>query len=294
MSDPKPPDIDQASIDLLEKSIQDNSPEFLKELESISEIGSENLNLELVDIDLIMAQQKAKSVKARAKRLMSTISQLSIKIFYFVKASLLVFLKEKLPYYLKVVAKYIKAGAAHAGDFVKKVKTFSKVQKIAFAFVLVGTGVLFFVLFKLATVGLIKGDDPLFVHTMERLSEKKYVYDPEQTENFYNSSRVSQNIVSLRRIVVNLQKSKNSGPNPMGAFEFFIQGNSSDVMVEISDREAELIDLFQIEMREFSYDELDTIEGKRSLTDKLIHAMNTTLTKGKIMQIYYKNFVLKK
>lgn len=294
MSESKLNDKDQASIELLEKSIQDNSPEFLKELESISEIGNENLDLELVDLDLVIAQQKANSLKARARRFLIKLNQLSLKIFHFVKSLLLTFLKEKVPYYLKAVMSGLKSGLGKLGHSVSKIKDLSKIQKIALVIIMLGTVALIFLLFKLFTVGLIRPDEKLFIHSLEELSGHKYVYKQDEVEDFYNSSRVSQNIMSLRRIVVNIQKSKNSGPNPMGAFEFFIQGNSSDVMVEISDREAELIDLFQNEIREFSYDELDTVEGKRSMTDKLIHAMNATLTKGKITQIYFKNFVLKK
>ncbi len=294
MTESKQNDTDQASLDLLEKSIQDNSPEFLKELETISEIGSESLDLELVDIDLIMAQQKARSFKARAQRFATSLSQLALKISYFVKASTLSFIKEKLPHYLKAIAAGLKAGLGHVGHSIGKIKKFSRVQKIAMVVVIAGCCGLAMVLFKVFTVGLIREDEKLFVHSMEELSEHKYIFEPNEGEPFYNSPRVSQNIMSLRRIVVNVQKSKNSGPNPMGAFEFFLQGNSSDVMVEISDREAELLDLFQNEIRDFSYDELDTVEGKRRMMEKLSRAMNGALTKGKITQIYFKNFVLKK
>lgn len=293
MSEQKPVDPDQSSIDLLEKSIQDNSPDFLKELESISEIGSE-MDIELVDIDKIMEQQKANSLKARALRLYGHLSQLSVKIFYFVKARLLTFLKETLPHIIKVVVAGLKSGVESLVKTLGKIKTLDKIQKIALVVILIGTGALVFVLFKLTTTGLIKDDEKLFIRTMEDLSTQKFYYEADQVEDFYNSPRVSQNIMSLRRMVVNVQKSKNSGPNPMGAFEFFIQGNSSDVMVEINDREAELLDVFQAHIREFSYDELDTTEGKRRMLDKLMRAVNEDLTKGKVTQIYFKNFVLKK
>lgn len=294
MSDVKSDDKDQASIDLLEKSIQDNSPEFLKELEAISEIGNENIDIELVDIDLIMEQQKANSLKARAKRLWSHLNQLAIKIFYFVKATLITFAKETAPHYLKKFAAALKSVGQSLGAVLAQIKTFSKVQKLIMVVIVFGTIGLGFVLFKVVTSGLIKDDEKLFVHTMEELSEQKVIYSADALEDFYNSPRVNQNIMTLRRIVVNIQRSKNSGSNPMGAFEFFLQGNSSDVMVEITDREAELLDKIQGQIRTFSYDELDTIEGKRRMLEKLVRDLNEDLTKGKITQIYFKNFVLKK
>ncbi len=285
---------EKASADLLEKAIQDNSPEFLKDLEAISEIGNENLDIELVDIDLIMEQQKANSLKARAKRLLSHLNQLAIKIFYFVKATLITFAKEKAPYLLKKVAAVLKSVAQSLGGQLAQIKTFSKIQKAILVVIIFGVVGLGYILFKVATSGLIKDDEKLFVHTMEELSEQKFIYSADDVEDFYNSPRVSPNIMSLRRIIVNLQKSKNSGPNPMGAFEFFLQGNSSDVMVEITDREAELLDRIQGQIRSFSYDELDTVEGKRRMLEKMVRDLNEDLTKGKITQIYFKNFVLKK
>lgn len=294
MTDTKSDDNDKVSINLLEKAIQDNSPEFLKDLEAISEIGSENLVIELVDIDRIIEQQKAKSLKARTRRLLRDLNQLAIKTFYFVNATLSTFVKETGPYYFKRMTTSLKSLAQSLGARVARIKTFSKVQKFIMVIIIFGAVALGFVLFKLLTGGLIRDDEKLFVHTMEELAEQKFIYAAEDVEDFYNSPRVNQNITSLRRIVVNLQRSKNSGPNPMGAFEFFLQGNSSDVMVEITDREAELLDRIQTQIRSFSYDELDTLEGKRRMLQKMIRDLNEDLTKGKITQIYFKNFILKK
>lgn len=294
MTDSKTDDKDHASIDILEKAIQDNSPEFLQELEAISEIGSENLDIELVDIDLIMEQQKANSLKARAKRFLSHLNQLAIKIFYFVKSSLIAFAKETAPHYLKKLLALLKSGGQSLGHQLAQIKTFSKAQKAVLVLIIAGVVGLGFAVFKIATSGLIKDDEQLFVHSMEELSEQKFIYDTGDVEDFYNSPRVSQNIMSLRRIVVNIQRSKNSGTNPMAAIELYIQGNSSDVMVEMTDREAELLDRIQGQIRSFSYDEMDTIEGKRRMLNKIIRDLNEDLTKGKITQIYFKNFVLKK
>jgi flagellar basal body-associated protein FliL len=294
MTDSKPDDKDHTSIELLEKAIQDNSPEFLQELEAISEIGNENLDIELVDIDLIMEQQKANSLKARAKRLLSHLNQLAIKIFYFVKSSLITFAKETGPHYLKKLLALLKSGGQSLGHRLAEIRTFSKAQKAVLVLIIAGVVGLGFTVFKIATSGLIKDDEQLFVHSMEELSAQKFIYDTGDVEDFYNSSRVSQNIMSLRRIVVNIQRSKNSGTNPMVAIELYIQGNSSDVMVEMTDREAELLDRIQGQIRSFSYDEIDTVEGKRRMLDKIIRELNEDLTKGKITQIYFKNFVLKK
>ena len=143
-----------------------------------------------------------------------------MKYFYFVKACLIRFVKETAPYLLKRALSGLKSGAAKLSESIAKLKKLSKIQKVAFLTVVLGVGCAVYLVLKLFTGGLIKEDEKLFVHSMDELSGHKYVYGTVQMEDFYNSPRVSQNIMALRRIVVNLQKSRNAGANPMGAFEF--------------------------------------------------------------------------
>lgn len=64
------------------------------------------------------------------------------------------------------------------------------------------------------------------------------------SEELYNSLAF-QNNFQIKKIVVNIQPSAGSGPNPMVAFEFSFEGNSSEVLLEIKDREGEIIDQVQ-------------------------------------------------
>ena len=79
----------------------------------------------------------------------------------------------------------------------------------------------------------------------------------------------------------------------MGAFEFFIEGNSPDVMVEIKDREYEVKDLFQRNSEEMNFDQLETVEGKQLLLEKLRRDVNRILTKGRVRKVFFKTVILK-
>src|SRR5690606_28930606 len=104
--------------------------------------------------------------------------------------------------------------------------------------------------------------------------------------------RASQNLMILSRMTVNLQVSSGSGPNPMGSFEFFIEGNSPDVMVEIKDREHEVRDFCQRTIEEMTYDQMESVDGKQLLQEKLRRGVNRILTKGQIRKIFYKTAIL--
>jgi flagellar basal body-associated protein FliL len=84
-----------------------------------------------------------------------------------------------------------------------------------------------------------------------------------------------------------------SGETPMAAFEFFVEGLSSEVLVEMKDREGEMRDLFQRQIEEFSFEQLDTTEGKKLLLERLKKAVNNSLSQGRIRRIFIKNVVLK-
>lgn len=285
---------DLESLNKLEKAIQDNDPEFQGAITDLTAMANENLNLELVDIDKILEEQKSKTLKARAKRLVSFLNAKLVKLVLFLKWFAEYVFKEVLPRFLALV----KSGVGKVGVQVKAglqvFSTFDKKKKIISIVLLLGCIGLAGYFAKLIKTGIIAKEQKPFIYSMEELSENKYFYEKDQLEDFYSSPRFNQNLISLRRMVVNIKKSKNSSENPMGAFEFFLQGNSSDVMIEVKDRESEVLDTFQAEIRGFSYDDLDTFEGKTKLTEKLKNAINEILVRGKINKIYYKTFVLKR
>ncbi len=135
----------------------------------------------------------------------------------------------------------------------------------------------------------------LFISSFEFMAEKKWEIpvDADARETFYNSSRIPKNIFSLKKIVVNIQPSESSGPNPMVAFEFSLEGNSAEALLEIKDREGEILDQVQRTVESYSFDELNDMEGKKIVTDKVKTVINRVLTLGKIRQVYIQGIILK-
>ncbi|MNT55538.1 flagellar basal body-associated protein FliL [compost metagenome] len=112
-------------------------------------------------------------------------------------------------------------------------------------------------------------------------------------ELFYDSTRVSQNIMQLKKMVTNLKRSENSGANRMGAFEFYLEGTVAEVLVEIKDREPEITDLFLRTLGDTTYDQTVSAEGKVALCEKLRKNINGVLTTGKIRRVFFKTVIVK-
>ncbi len=154
-----------------------------------------------------------------------------------------------------------------------------------------GTG---FFIYRSYTHGVLSPKDELFIPTMERYATEVFEYDPEtEVEPFYENLRVSGNILLIPKMVVNLKKSAHSGENPMGAFEFFIEGMAPEVAIEVKDREIEIRDLMQRSIEEFTFDQVETPDGKQAVGEKLRKEINTVLTTGKIKKVWIKTVIIK-
>jgi flagellar basal body-associated protein FliL len=149
-------------------------------------------------------------------------------------------------------------------------------------------------IYRSFTKGVLSEDKEYLMGSLEEWSIQAYKSDSEtEMDSFYDSPQTIQNIMSLPKMVVNLHPSPTSGPNPMAALEFFLEGLSPEAIVEVKDRETEIRDLFQRTIEEMTYGEIETTEGKQQLTEKLRLALNVHLTKGKIRRVFFKEAVIK-
>lgn len=134
----------------------------------------------------------------------------------------------------------------------------------------------------------------LFMTSFAELNSSVKDYNPfNDVQFFFDNPRLSKNIITLKKMYVNLKPSAGSGENPMLAFEITVEGLSREVVVELKDREAEFIDKASRITEEFSYDELTGIEGKQKLSGKLVSTFNASLTSGQIRKVMYSTFILK-
>lgn len=136
--------------------------------------------------------------------------------------------------------------------------------------------------------------DSLFLTSYAEWGLPVYAYNPAtESEMFFDNSKLFKNIITLNKMVANIKASENSSPNPMLAFELNVEGLTSEVVVEIKDREAEFKDMILRTTEEFSYDDLLDNDGKINLEERLVGIMNANLTRGQIRKVLYKSFILK-
>lgn len=193
--------------------------------------------------------------------------------------------------FLKARMQSLKASIGVGLRTFKSYKTTKKLSAVGFVVLFVACGGL---IHRALTKGFVPPAEELFVGSLQEWAQESYHYDPAtETETFYDSTHSMQNMVILPKMVVNLKRSAGSGPNPMGAFDFYVEGTASEVVVEVKDREAEVRDLFQRSIEEMNFDQVATAEGKQLLTEKLRKEVNKILTKGKVRRVFLKTALIK-
>ena len=285
---------DHESLLKLEKAILDNDPHFQEEIQDLTSIANENLNLELLDIDKVLEDENSNTLKAKLHRFSNLINSGFTRLVLFFIWFFEFLVKELIPNFISILIGQSKKLVAAVSVFLLFTSRLSAKKKSLLVLLIFGSVGSVYYFFKVFKDGILSQEQRPFIYSIEEIAESKYIIDQDHFEDFYSSPRFNQNIISLRRIVVNLKKSKNSSSNPMVAIELFLQGNSSEVLIEVRDRESEILDLFQGEIRAFNYDDLDTVSGKNKLAEKLKFQIDQILVKGKINKIFYKTFVIKR
>lgn len=285
----EPMDKDLIALEDLDKVIAAEDPEFKERVDGIStDAASVDGSLELLDLDQLLAEQEAKSLRSRLKKL----GRKGRNFIVGLRATAWDFLKNDLPVLLKTGLGKLKVGLASLGELLRqfgfKPRRF-KLLVFAFAGISVAVTV---AMFLLITRG-IPEEEPLFMRSLSEIADGGEEYDPQKQEIFYESVRAAQNVLVIPRLLVNLKRSPGSGPNPMAMGEIYVEGNSPDVVVEIKMRETEFRDLFMRTMEEFNADDLQTAVGKEKLLERFAREANRVVTKGRVRKVFFKTFVLK-
>jgi flagellar basal body-associated protein FliL len=118
---------------------------------------------------------------------------------------------------------------------------------------------------------------------------------PEKFEEvqFLSGEAGFDDVLLLKKIVVNVKRSEDSSPNPMVAYECYLQNSNQEVAVEIKDRELEIRDAISRLTEEFSYNDLNTIDGKNRFKLIMRRELNSRLNRGRVVGVYFKTFILK-
>lgn len=298
------------SLESLDSIIEESDPEFAK---SLNDIGPDDpnafLHIETADLEYTLEEEIKhwKEGSNLRKKLVLFLPFLPWFAFHF-KSAQLSFRVNRIKWRqqaldtLRNSPKLLAEGAKKQAAAVKKTvgagtaafRSFSLVKKLAFVGLVLVTCASIFALYRMATKGILPVDEELFITSMGEWGKEKYQYNPkEEVESFYESTRTAQNILLMQKMIVNLRRSSQSGPNPMGAFEFYVEGTASEAVVEIKDREPEMEDLFARTIEDMTFDQLSTGEGKQLLCDKLRKEVNKVLTKGYVRRVFIKTAIIK-
>lgn len=278
------------SVEEMDRLISEEDAEFGSVVESIhAGSPSADTRIELLDLDALLEEENAKSLKARIRRLNKRL----YAYYMSFTASAVYFVTTRIPQFAKLVLGRLSALAATIKEALRQFgfkPLRYKLTVFGFIFLCAVSGVFSFWLFKHG----IPEDPPLFAHSMAEFAVSTETYDPSKDlEPFYESVRAAQNVFNLKKLVVNLSRTSRSGSNPMAACEVILEGNSPDVVIEVKARENEFRDAFMRVMEEFTYEQLEAAAGKQKLLETLLREANRLVTRGQVRKIYFKNIILK-
>lgn len=308
---PEEESADLLSLESLDSIIATEDPEFAKSLDEIGpdvsisgEVDHDGAALEYTLKDEVKHWKNSQGWRKKAATVFPFLPGISYRVRVKRTQMRLSWLKwkEQALYRLKNAGPLLLAWFKNqsgkiktgVGKNIQTFKAFGKLKKLAFVGLIFVTGAAAYILYRAATSTLLPHEEDLFVGSMAEWAQQKYQYSSEdQMESFFESTRTSQNILLMKKMTVNLRRSAASGPNPMGAFEFYVEGAASEVVVEIKDREPEMEDLFLRTIEDMTYDQIATAEGKQLLCDKLRKEVNKVLTKGYVRRVFIKTLIIK-
>lgn len=295
---PKPGDVGQAAkaesnlddkLNQIDKILQASDPNFLA---SLSDIDSETLGSSLVleptlDEDFLGAQDEKKSLKSFLKAISLRLRTLKDRAFYFFKYWIKWF-------FVDFIAQNVLNLWASVRGFFKDFLSWSALKKLAFVlFVgLVGGG--FFLIYKIWTQKYFAKPTFLFPGSFAEIADWDYVYsEKDGLEPLIGSNRIEVHYYLLKPFVINLKPSEVSTKLPMGYFEFFVEGNSNEALIEIKNSESLIHDRLSRLMETFTYEALETNEGKELLRESMLEEINSLITNGQVLSVRYQNIIIK-
>lgn len=278
----------------IEPLIDKKNPEFISQLETLKADFAE-VKLEITPLSIETAKlEKPKKFKDKVKHYpkfwFKNLKTIFVFLFIHLKYFIL-WLASELP---KAASKGIGAVVHLIKDFIETFKHWSKKRKIIFALSMVFlSGVLYFYIVLLKDK-LLYRDTFYFYGSMDQLGEWAVRFEEdEHIEPFYHSPRLKAYSYQMPPIVANLKRLNKDRENPMGFFEFVIEGNSGDSVVELKLRESEFIDLVQRVIEDHRYEELDTAQGMADLKNDIRSALNAQLNEGLVTGVEIRNFFIK-
>jgi flagellar basal body-associated protein FliL len=305
--------VPEMSLEDVDLFIADVDPAFaaqLKEIGQDKDLTIEEPQLSESEMEFLREKEKwdrAKGFRRLVYRILPSVVQLSLRLQ---KLKFQIYSKaqaEKIRFvnWLIVKKENIKEGGIRSRNWLQDrtigriregfriFNSFDRKKKIVLSVSAVATLGAISILILSWTRGLIPSEKDLFLFSLDTLADKTYLTQESEDEPFYENIRTGLHLFHIEKIVVNIRASSQSGANPMAAFDFFIEANSPEVLAEIKLREVPLRDQFQRTIEQYTFDQLDTVDGKKELTQTLERELNAVLTAGRIRAVRIKTAILK-
>lgn len=269
--------IEEVEIDahVVDELLSEEDPDFLKSLKEVE--TEKNLTLQQSD-------------EASDGHLLAKVTSTLIKI----KSGILEFRtlgKDKVISGFKSFSQKIVFMLKSLGRWWQKL---SLQLKLSFFGLIFGAGLLVFYGFSLYKGSVLPQKFNLFLTQLDSKANRVIeISESEPYESFYENTRIVRNLFHIPKVVVNLKKSANSGPNPMGAFEFYLESFAPEVLIEVKERETEFRDLIYRTIEEQTFDLVESAEGKQYLTDQLTQEINRKLKTGRLKRVFIKTAIIK-
>lgn len=309
---PQPEELEELSDESLDEIIKESDPEFVRELAGIAKEKLSAVDIELRESDRLLYEERQLwrngprwqralvlvfplivRLSLWRKQFWARSKSLFFKIIQFMKSGfrgMLTRMKEGVRNFFVGLKSKVGARLKGLKDSWGKLSFLRKLLLLA----LLATTSATIVLVVLIAQGKFKlGESKLFLMSFDEVGHQTIIGADEKFEPFYDNLRVGVNLLLLPKMVINLKASKSSGPNPMGAFEFFVEGMTKEVTIELKDREIEVRDRLMRKIEEFTFDQVDTAVGKQNLSAEIQKELNSLLTTGRVKKVLIKTAIVK-
>ena len=191
---------DLASLDDLDSAIAASDPEFMQKLEAFkADSEAADLHIELMDLEQLVEDEEVGASDSKFKK---RIKKTKLRLRVFAKsfsANLTLFLKEGLPEILRKAKAGLLQALENISDIRRQFSFWPLKKKLATVGIIFGVILTLSFVFLAATRPLLPKSTDLFTLSLEESADRVETYDPVTgSELFYDSSRASQNIISLQ------------------------------------------------------------------------------------------------
>lgn len=220
--------------------------------------------------------------------------QKSKELFLKAKERTQKFIKEDSKVIIANTLEKLKTKIGSLGGELKQFMSLSWKLKILFVVAIVMAVVTFSIAKKSLEGQLIPGIKKTYIINFNEVADKIHKIDKNaEWEQFRNPMRFPEYVVRFDRLIVMLKTSKFSSNTPMGVFSIYFETSSQEAATEVKFREAEMRDVSARTLEGVSYDDIRNFEGKKKAKKALIQSVNKVLNQGKVVNVYFKDFVLK-